>query len=130
MSPALNVSTVLQCFEHGNVVEIHNGIMFDFYPGLFLEKHAPRPSLDNPYAASPKILGLIRAAKLHQCLISLHSSYEPRLNVRTVLQCFEHSNTVEIHNEIMFDFYLGLFLEKHVPRPSLDNLPPKSSIEL
>ena len=34
MSPALNGSSVLQCFEHGNTVEIHNGIMFDFYLGL------------------------------------------------------------------------------------------------
>ena len=34
MSPALNGNTVLQYFERGNAVEIHNGIMFDFYPGL------------------------------------------------------------------------------------------------
>ena len=34
MSPALNESSALQCFEHGNVIEIHNGIMLDFYPGL------------------------------------------------------------------------------------------------
>ena len=25
---------MLQCFECSNVIEIHNGIMFDFYPGL------------------------------------------------------------------------------------------------
>ena len=24
----------LQCFEHGKVIEICNGIVFDFYPGL------------------------------------------------------------------------------------------------
>ena len=34
MSPALNGSTALQHFERGNAVEIHNGIMFNFYPGL------------------------------------------------------------------------------------------------
>ena len=34
MSPALNRSSALQHFEHGNVVEISNGIMFDFYPRL------------------------------------------------------------------------------------------------
>ena len=34
MSPALNGSSALLLFERGNVVEIHNGIMFDFYPGL------------------------------------------------------------------------------------------------
>ena len=35
MSPAaLNRSSALECFERGNAIEIHNGIMFDFYPGL------------------------------------------------------------------------------------------------
>ena len=34
MSPALNGSSVLQCFERSNTVEICNGITFDFYPGL------------------------------------------------------------------------------------------------
>ena len=30
MSPALIGSTALQRFKHGNMVEIHNGIMFRF----------------------------------------------------------------------------------------------------
>ena len=34
MSPALNGSSALQRFECGNAIEIRNGIMFDFYPGL------------------------------------------------------------------------------------------------
>ena len=34
MSPALKRSSVLQHFECGNVIEIRNEIMFDFYPGL------------------------------------------------------------------------------------------------
>ena len=34
MSPARNGSTALQRFERGNALEIRNGIMFDFYPGL------------------------------------------------------------------------------------------------
>ena len=34
MSPALNGSSTLQRFEHGNAVEKCNRIMFDFYPGL------------------------------------------------------------------------------------------------
>ena len=34
MSPALNGSFALQRFECGNTVELRNGIMFDFYPGL------------------------------------------------------------------------------------------------
>ena len=34
MSPTLNESTALQRFKRGNVVEIRNEIMFDFYLGL------------------------------------------------------------------------------------------------
>ena len=34
MSPTLNGSTALQRFEHGNAIEMRNGIMFDFYLGL------------------------------------------------------------------------------------------------
>ena len=34
MSSALNGISVLQCFKCNNAIEIHNGIMFDFYPGL------------------------------------------------------------------------------------------------
>ena len=30
------------------------------------------------------------------------------LNESTALQCFERSNTVDIRNGIMFDFYMGL----------------------
>ena len=31
MSPALNGSSVIRLFEHSNVIEIHNGIIFEFY---------------------------------------------------------------------------------------------------
>ena len=34
MSPTLNGSSALQHFECGNAVELRNGRMFDFYPGL------------------------------------------------------------------------------------------------
>ena len=34
MSPDLNRNTALQHFKRGNAVEICNGIMFDFNPGL------------------------------------------------------------------------------------------------
>ena len=34
MSPTLNGSSMLERFERSNASEIHNGIMFDFYPGL------------------------------------------------------------------------------------------------
>ena len=34
MSPALNGSSALECFERSNMNKICNGIMFDFYPGL------------------------------------------------------------------------------------------------
>ena len=34
MGPTPNGSSALQRFERGNALEIRNGIMFDFYPGL------------------------------------------------------------------------------------------------
>ena len=34
MSPALNKSSALECFECSNVIKIRNGIVFDFYLGL------------------------------------------------------------------------------------------------
>ena len=34
MSFALNGSSALERFKHGNVIEIRNRIMFNFYPGL------------------------------------------------------------------------------------------------
>ena len=34
MSPTRNGSSALQRFERCNVIEIDDGIMFDFYPGL------------------------------------------------------------------------------------------------
>ena len=34
MSSALNGTTMLQCFEHSNTIEICNKIMFDFNPAL------------------------------------------------------------------------------------------------
>ena len=34
MSSALNRRSALEWFECGNAIEIRNGIMFDFYPGL------------------------------------------------------------------------------------------------
>ena len=42
MSPSLNECFALQCFEHGNVVELCNGILFDFYMRL---PHIECPSL-------------------------------------------------------------------------------------
>ena len=34
MNPALNGGSALEHFERSNLIEIRNGIMFDFYPGL------------------------------------------------------------------------------------------------
>ena len=34
MSPALNGSSVIRCFEGNDAIEIHDGITFDFYTGL------------------------------------------------------------------------------------------------
>ena len=56
MSPGLNRSFVLQRFEHSNMVELCNRIMFDFYLGpatysiqvhiffiILINSHIPRP---------------------------------------------------------------------------------------
>ena len=59
-------------------------------------------------AKIPLRAGLIRAAKMHEYLISLHSVYEPAINRSSLLQRFERSNAVKICNRIMFNFYLGL----------------------
>ena len=34
MSPALNGSSAVRCFEHSDAIEICNGIILDFYMGL------------------------------------------------------------------------------------------------
>ena len=34
MSPALNGSSAIQCFEGSDTIEIRDGITFDFYMGL------------------------------------------------------------------------------------------------
>ena len=34
MSPALNESSAIQCFEGSNTIKICDGITFDFYTGL------------------------------------------------------------------------------------------------
>ena len=34
MSPTLNGSSVLERFKCSSVIEIRNGVMFNFYPGL------------------------------------------------------------------------------------------------
>ena len=34
MSPTRDGNTMLQCFKHGNAIEIGNGTMFDLYLGL------------------------------------------------------------------------------------------------
>ena len=58
-------------------------------------------------AVLPLRAGLTRAAKMHECLRSLHSAYESRPG-STALQRFECDNAVEIRDRIMLDFYPGL----------------------
>ena len=47
MSPALNGSSALQRFERSNAIEIHNGIMFDFYPDTLYILHELEVNLDS-----------------------------------------------------------------------------------
>ena len=51
-------------------------------------------------AVLPLRVGLIRAAKLHQCQISLVVSMSPTLNGSTALQRYECGNTVKTRNGI------------------------------
>ena len=50
MSPTLNGSSALQHFERSNAIEIGNGVMFDFDPGL------PQICWDNVVRDSPIFL--------------------------------------------------------------------------
>ena len=43
-------------------------------------------------------------------VVRLHSVYEPALNGSSALEHFKSSNAGEVHNGIMFDFYLRLSL--------------------
>ena len=49
----------------------------------------------------------------YSCIFAVHMS--PALNRRSALQHFKHSNTVELCNGIMLDFYLG---PPHMPNVS------------
>ena len=49
MSPALNRSSALQCFEPGNAVEIRNEIMYYFYMGLPLNASVTYPKPTQTY---------------------------------------------------------------------------------
>ena len=53
ISPTLNRSSALQHFERSNVVEIRNGMMFDFYTGL---PHMQKRSSKLLYMCSVRIL--------------------------------------------------------------------------
>ena len=64
----LNRSTALQRFKSGNVVEIGNGIMFDFYPGL-PHMHACIHTYIHTYQQTPLVFntlmwGLLRFVPL------------------------------------------------------------------
>ena len=56
MSPALNGSSVIRHFEHSDVIEMCDGITFDFYMGL--------PHIRNTHVA-PTLLYLTTCAKYH-----------------------------------------------------------------
>ena len=60
MSPALNGSSALQRFERSNAIELRNGILFDFYPGL-------------PHILYVYILCMYNKSYLLSCLFSMQS---------------------------------------------------------
>ena len=68
MSPALNGSSAIRRFECSNVIEIRDGITFDFYMGL--------PHLDF-IAVSQWAIRCLKYLCLH-----VHCTYEPALKGR------------------------------------------------
>ena len=70
MSPALNGSTALQRFERGNAVEIRNGIMFNFYPGL-PQMYSELKSCEQ-YQSTHAVYTVLSQASAHGCLQLKH----------------------------------------------------------
>ena len=73
MSPALNGSTALQHFERGNVVEIHNGIMFNSYPGL-PQMYSELKSCEQ-YQSTHAVYTILPQASAHGCLQHKHHNW-------------------------------------------------------
>ena len=73
MSPALNRSTALQRFKHGNTVKIRNGIMFNFYLGL--------PHLHSPHTA---LLLSLKITTNGIKLLCIHSLYAKCTSVSAI----------------------------------------------
>ena len=65
-NPALNRSSVWQCFEHSNAVEIHNWKMFYFYLGL----HATYPIIGSMSLLTTYFWHLRNTH--HSCLHEIH----------------------------------------------------------
>ena len=94
MSPALNRSFALECFEDSNENEIRNR-MFDFYPGL------------------PQMLEQIRAAFMPNCIVKIHTMYR--------IRCW--SNILHLLSVMVITFSspICLTLLTSLPPPPLPN---------
>ena len=67
MNPALNGSSALEHFEHSSAIEIRNGILFNFYPGL--------PHVYYRYAQSTDAIcttSIVHEARYVVCLLTTH----------------------------------------------------------
>ena len=71
MNPALNGSSALEHFEHSSAIEIRNGILFNFYPGL--------PHVYYRYAQSTDAICttcIVHKARYVVCLLTTHMYLE------------------------------------------------------
>ena len=48
----------------------------------------------------------LRRLVIYSCIYEVHMS--PGLNGSSVIRCFKHSDAIEIHDRIIFNFYTGL----------------------
>ena len=104
MSPAFNGSYALERFERSKAIEIRNGIMFDFYPGLphiynnlgrdviYLDDAPPRCFS----AGSNSAFWEKKKAKLHVNILATLLHDGPFLSPRLDTLCHIYSTTQAI----------------------------------
>ena len=79
MSPALNGSSALERFKRGNAIDVRNGIMFDFYPGLpytyRLHERLSRGSCISPHTRCQAPMLCSGTSSPHETEHRLHSQF-------------------------------------------------------
>ena len=86
MSPTRNGSTVLRHFKHNNAVKTHNGIMFDFYPGL------PHIVKGGPLVCT--VHGLLGAPSVATCVYTVYTNVHVNLYLRLDVLYFDRPQDI------------------------------------